>query len=218
MHSPTKITFRSTLNPVRLKGFRLLTHTTTAPPKQLNVQSISEWCFPEDSYVNDAFDKLIQQVGKKDLLDDLKNIDYEAKCDALAERKQVDGLLVPLQIEALALAKELREFADELGPCPEIPNTGTLTPGTPEHDAALKGMAGAGEARERWDNNLYHGYANRDFGKKISSIFHRAGEKYGLEYPLDMLARSARNWAIIYLVWHYEGRAGNGSDSYVDKS
>ena len=133
---------------------------------------------PEDSYVNDAFDKLIQQVGKKDLLDDLKNIDYEAKCDALAERKQVDGLLVPLQIEALALAKELREFADELGPCPEIPNTGTLTPGTPEHDAALKGMAGAGEARERWDNNLYHGYANRDFGKKISSIFHRAGEKY----------------------------------------
>ena len=37
---------------------------------------------PEDSYVNDAFHKLIQQVGKKDLLDDLKNIDYEAKCDA----------------------------------------------------------------------------------------------------------------------------------------
>jgi hypothetical protein len=143
---------------------------------------------PEDSYVNDAFLKLIERFGDKDLLDELKDIDYAAKSEALAERKQVDGLLVPLQIEALSLAKELRSFGDSLPPYPSIP---AQRHDEPNGDYMVRHHTLITEARPQWERQLYHGYANRDFGEKIASIFHRAGEEYDLGYPPDMLSRSA---------------------------
>jgi hypothetical protein len=94
----------------------------------------------------------------------------------------------PLQIDALALAKELRNFGDSLPPYPSIP---AKRNDEPNGDYMVRYHTLITEARPQWERQLSHGYANRDFGRKIASIFHRAGEEYDLEYPPDMLSRSA---------------------------
>lgn len=104
-------------------------------------------------------------------------IEFQNKLITLG--RSVDGLFSPLQIEAFTLAKELRGFYSYLGPYP------------PQSNGEAQDLVRYVEERGAWEHKLSHGYANRDFGTKVASIFHQVGEEYDLEYPQDMLSRSA---------------------------
>jgi hypothetical protein len=116
-------------------------------------------------------------------------------------RRQVDTMLEsiappsehtlfsPLQIEAFTLAKELRDFYAFLGPFPSDP---VQYPGEDEpeylerlHNPEKLGelFAARREQQGRWQQKLSHGFANRQFGQRITALMHRAGEEFNLDYP-----------------------------------
>jgi hypothetical protein len=113
--------------------------------------------------------------------------EYWDKKKALDEQG-LDSLLTPLQIEALVLARELRTFADALPPYPTSPIQGQ---DEPNGDYMARDFAFRTEAISQWGKKLTYGFKNRDFGNKIASIYHRAGEEYDLDYPPNMLASVA---------------------------
>jgi hypothetical protein len=96
-------------------------------------------------------------------------------------------LFSPLQIEAFTLAKELRDFLASLPPFPSNP---VQRPGEDDYQFAERLHnsedserlnATRGERQGQWRLKLMHGYANRKFGERITTLMHRAGEE--LEYP-----------------------------------
>jgi hypothetical protein len=76
----------------------------------------------------------------------------------------------------LILAKDLRDFQASLGPYPAPPN-----PEANNADELFKSIWERAENQGAWGRKLMHGYANRGFGPKITSLMHRAGEEHG--YP-----------------------------------
>ncbi|MGD0097186.1 MAG: hypothetical protein ABSB60_11875, partial [Terracidiphilus sp.] len=96
-------------------------------------------------------------------------------------------LLSPLQIEALSIAKDLRDFLANLPPFPSDPQQ---YPDESDYDYLVRVNNSESlqkifqERREKqmqWRQKLMHGYANRRFGERITALMHRAGED--LEYP-----------------------------------
>jgi len=88
------------------------------------------------------------------------------------------GLLNPLQIEALKIAKDLRDFLASLQPIPSDP---TQTPGEENPQYLVRFYQARTEEQGKWRAKLMHGYANRKFGERITMLMHRAGEE--VEYP-----------------------------------
>jgi hypothetical protein len=72
-----------------------------------------------------------------------------------------DGLLNPLQIEALKIAKDLRDFLAGLPPLPSDP---TRTPGEENPEYLVRFYQARTEEQGKWRAKLMHGYANRKFG------------------------------------------------------
>jgi hypothetical protein len=90
------------------------------------------------------------------------------------------ALFAPLQVEAFSLAKELRDFQDYLGPYPSDP---VKQPHEPNGDYMVRDHTIRTEVRPQWEQKLSHGFANRQFGKRITALIHRAGEEHELQYP-----------------------------------
>jgi hypothetical protein len=87
-------------------------------------------------------------------------------------------LFSPLQIEAFTIAKDLRDFLASLDP---FPIDAPRNQGESDTDYLPRVYAYRGEQQGRWRGKLIHGYANRKFGERITSLMHRAGEE--VEYP-----------------------------------
>jgi hypothetical protein len=87
-------------------------------------------------------------------------------------------LFSPLQIEAFTIAKDLRDFLASLDPFPTDP---PKNDGENDTDYLARVYNHRAEQQGRWRQKLMHGYANRKFGARITSLMHRAGEE--VEYP-----------------------------------
>ena len=89
----------------------------------------------------------------------------------------------PLQIEAFILAKQLRDFYASLGP---YPHNALIDPPQLAHEGTSEYMDRIIPIRraalEKWEQKLYHGYANRRIGQRVADILHRAGEEFGLGF------------------------------------
>jgi hypothetical protein len=87
-------------------------------------------------------------------------------------------LLTPLQIEALTIAKDLRDF---LAAMPPFPADATQNPGEENPEFLARFYDFRLDKQGQWRQKLFHGYANRKFGSRIAALMHRAGEELG--YP-----------------------------------
>jgi len=96
---------------------------------------------------------------------------------AFEEQRKIEGLLSSIQIEALTIAKELRDFLANMPPFPSDPvqNAGE------DNLDFLDRLMDMRNRQEPWKAKLGHGYANRRFGERITSLMHRAGEEE--DYP-----------------------------------
>jgi hypothetical protein len=88
---------------------------------------------------------------------------------------EASELFVPLQLEALRLAKDLRDFYASLDPFPESPAQNEVTA------EDLVRYAGWTDPQGKWRQKLLHAYANRKFGERITKLMHQMGEEF--EYP-----------------------------------
>lgn len=102
--------------------------------------------------------------------------------------KGLDGLLHPLQIEALKIAKDLRDFLAGLSTFPTDPDQ---HPDESDYDYQVRVNQSADlqkpftawrEKQGQWRAKLMHGYANRKLGERITALMHRVGEE--VEYPV----------------------------------
>lgn len=103
--------------------------------------------------------------------------------NAQAQLEEVNNklkLFSPLQLEAFTLAKELRDFYASLGPYPSDP---TQNPGEDTAQYLVRFYEVRTEKRRTWEHKLSHGFANRQFGQRITALLHRAGEEFNLVYP-----------------------------------
>jgi hypothetical protein len=103
-------------------------------------------------------------------------------------KQSLGDLLSPLQIEALKIAKELRDFLASL---PPFPADSQKRPDEEEYDYIVrvnsieqlqKVFQEQREKQGQWRQKLIHGYANRKFGERITTLMHHAGEEE--EYPV----------------------------------
>ncbi len=94
---------------------------------------------------------------------------------AFEEQRKIQSLLSPLQIEALTLAKELRDFIATMPPYPSGP---TQNPGEDDHAFMVRHIAEQFTLRRKWDQKLKHAYANRGIGPRITSFLHRFAEAF----------------------------------------
>jgi hypothetical protein len=99
------------------------------------------------------------------------------------------GLLSSLQVEALILAKDLRDFYASLGPYPSDP---TPNPGEDNSQYLVRFNEVRTVQVGAWQQRLSHGFSNRKFGQKITELIHRAGEECNIEHPALL-----SNWAAI---------------------
>lgn len=88
-------------------------------------------------------------------------------------------LLSPLQLEALAIAKDLRDFLAGMPPFPIDP---ALNPEDDNAEYMVRLIKFRSDKQMPWRQKLAHGYANRRFGERITALMHRAGEE--VEYPV----------------------------------
>jgi hypothetical protein len=86
-------------------------------------------------------------------------------------------LLSPLQIEALTLAKELRDFY-AAHPFPDLPDPDFEM----EQESLRRLIDTRADKQAKWRQKLLHAYANRGFGPRITALMHRLGEDF--EYPV----------------------------------
>ena len=102
----------------------------------------------------------------------LEECQRQKKLDQNQEPETKLAMLLPVQIEAFQLAKDLRDFLAGLGPRPAF--NGALQDGTNEGiERALSDL----HARERpWDNKLLHGYSLR-FAERVARMRHLLGER-----------------------------------------
>lgn len=106
------------------------------------------------------------------------------------ERNQLGAIISPLQIEALTLAKELRDYRVSLPPFPRDPQQHPdeedydyiTRVNTSEHLQKL--FQERREQQQKWRAKVIHTYANRGFGPRITSFLHRFAEHYE-DAPID---------------------------------
>lgn len=109
----------------------------------------------------------------------LRNSPKQHRKEQTENCQQFTGIFNPLQVEAFAIAKDLRDFLDEIGPAPTQP---LHNPGEGVEDYLKRlHVEGQEEKQVKWRAKLMHGYANRKFGERITALMHRAGEE--VEYP-----------------------------------
>lgn len=124
----------------------------------------------------------------------IKQVVEELEEENKQRRAEVDDLrgkiavFLPLQLEAFALAKNLRDFYASLGP---YPSDYPQKPGEDTYAYLAKLHIFREENQAPWLQRLSHGYLNRKFGERITSLLHRAGEEIGLQYPPTLLSQSA---------------------------
>jgi len=93
-----------------------------------------------------------------------------------AEQNPISTLLSPLQLEALTLAKDLRDF-NAAYPFPDLPEVEFEM----EQESQRRLIDRRADEHRKWGQKLLHAYANRGFGPRITALMHRLGEE--LEYP-----------------------------------
>jgi len=92
-----------------------------------------------------------------------------------AAKQPLNNLLSPLQIEALTLAKELRDF---IAAMPLYPSGPTQDPGEDDHTFMMRHISEQSTLRLKWQQKLEHAYANRGIGPRITSFLHRFAEAF----------------------------------------
>lgn len=109
--------------------------------------------------------------------------DLKQGCPALSPQRVLSPpanteteLLSPLQVEALQLEKELRQWIRELGPRPDVKI------GANEDSAAY--LRRVSEAVTPWSNKLVFGYGNR-FRDRIVNLAHRFAEQGPRDFTLE---------------------------------
>lgn len=147
---------------------------------------------PEDEFLKGELREAQQQVTSRDT--DIKNALRDtwecskAKDAALKELQELKAtnrlqprqrdLFSPLQIEAFTIAKDLRDFLAGLPPFPSDPPQDFGE----DYSAYLVRLIDVRpKIQGPWRQKLFHGYANRKFGERITALMHRAGEQ--VEYP-----------------------------------
>jgi hypothetical protein len=135
---------------------------------------------PEDTFLYGQVNELqkqLQQVKAESLSVAVngKLIAGPAAFDEQRKSQELAALLSPLQIEALTLAKELRDFIAGMPPFPDGPKQ---QPGEDDHAFLVRHMSEQFTLRGKWDQKLKHAYVNRGIGPRITSFLHRFAEAF----------------------------------------
>jgi len=156
---------------------------------------------PEDTFVKEEIDRIQDETRRENAQKDSelsraqesrRQCDEErraalAKIDEFEQAKNNSGIdvpLSPLQIEAFKIAKELRDFLEELPPFPENPEQ--------DHDESdydyitrmnaserlQQLFATRREEQGRWRQKLIYGYTTRQFAQRITTLICRVGEEF----------------------------------------
>ncbi len=156
---------------------------------------------PEDTFIKEKLESSQEEAryNKSSYESDLRKVEGEwKKCEeekraTLAQIKDLktnpnlSNLLSQLQIDALTLAKELRDFLASLPPFPHDPQQ---HPDEGDYDYQVrvqnndylrKVFEENWKKQGEWRLRLMHGYANRKFGERITVLMHRLGED--MSYP-----------------------------------
>jgi hypothetical protein len=182
------------LDPVDGKNKRLKVHYSfDGREAMITRPQYAMLILPEDSFLTQQLDQIKQTHQDEMRRLEVSNNAYlsnaqEARRQCEEERREVlrqldetKGqltILSPIQLEALALAKDLRDFLASLEPFPDDPKQ---EPGESTVDHLTKFISVRAEKQAKWGQKLMHGYANRGFGARITALMHRAGEE--VDYP-----------------------------------
>ncbi|WP_263367294.1 hypothetical protein [Edaphobacter bradus] len=98
----------------------------------------------------------------------------EERREAIGQLEEVKAVVSPFQLESLQLAKELRDLYASLGPYPND----ILDPNETDPAKAAEAMAARSLKKIKWQQKLLYAYTDKDFGKRITSLMHRLGERY----------------------------------------
>lgn len=147
----------------------------------------NEWLIlPEDMFLRKLLDACQEErrVNENQLKSDLWRA-QEAYRQCKGELKKstpsndgeqsVAGLLNPLQVEALTIARDLRDFYAAFDPYPSDP---VQRPGEDDHTFMVRHISEQRASRRRWEQKITHAYANRGFGPRITSFLHRFAEEF----------------------------------------